>query len=73
MRILLRDDDDPFAVRAADEEPRRGIINVVDLANLHSCAFIATEDAGVLYPNQSFEVTGRVDHADIRGCSLMVI
>lgn len=73
MRILLRDDDDPFAVRAAAAEPRRGIINVVDLANLHSCAFIATEDAGVLYPNQSFEVTGRVDHADIRGCSLMVI
>lgn len=73
MRILLRDDDDPFTVRAAAAEPRRGIINVVDLANLHSCAFIATEDAGVLYPNQSFEVTGRVDHADIRGCSLMVI
>jgi hypothetical protein len=46
---------------------------VVDLANLDSCAFIATEDAGVLYPDGSFEVTGRVDHSDIRGCSLMVV
>lgn len=73
MRILLRDDDDPMAVRAAGETPFRGIINVADLANLDSCAFIATEDAGVLYPDGSFEVTGRVDHSDIRGCSLMVV
>lgn len=73
MRILLRDDDDPMAVRAAGETPFRGIINVIDLANLDSCSFIATEDAGVLYPDGSFEVTGRVDHSDIRGCSLMVV
>jgi phenylacetate-coenzyme A ligase PaaK-like adenylate-forming protein len=73
MRILLRDDDDPMEVCAAGETPRRGIINVIDLANLDSCAFIATEDAGVLYPDGSFEVTGRVDHSDIRGCSLMVV
>ncbi|MGB4769863.1 MAG: acyl transferase [Chitinophagaceae bacterium] len=73
MRILLRDDDDPMAVRAAGDKPYRGIINVIDLANLDSCAFIATEDAGVLYPDGSFEVTGRVDHSDIRGCSLMVV
>jgi phenylacetate-coenzyme A ligase PaaK-like adenylate-forming protein len=73
MRILLRDDDDPMEVRAAGETPHRGIINVIDLANLDSCAFIATEDAGVLYPDGSFEVTGRVDHSDIRGCSLMVV
>ncbi len=73
MRILLRDDDDPMEVRTAGETPSRGIINVIDLANLDSCAFIATEDAGVLYPDGSFEVTGRVDHSDIRGCSLMVI
>lgn len=73
MKILLRDDDDPFAVRVPVGDPLRGIINVIDLANLHSCAFIATEDAGVLYPDGSFEVTGRVDHADARGCSLMVV
>jgi len=73
MRILLRDDDDPMEVCTAGETPSRGIINVVDLANLDSCAFIATEDAGVLYPDGSFEVTGRVDHSDIRGCSLMVV
>lgn len=73
MRILLRDDDDPMEVRAAGDMPYRGIINVIDLANLDSCAFIATEDAGVLYPDGSFEVTGRVDHSDIRGCSLMVV
>lgn len=73
MRILLRDDDDPMAVHAAGKTPMRGIINVADLANLDSCAFIATEDAGILHPDGSFEVTGRVDHSDIRGCSLMVV
>lgn len=73
MRIMMREDDDPMEVRAAGETPLRGIINVIDLANIDSCAFIATEDAGVLYPDGSFEVTGRVDHSDIRGCSLMVV
>lgn len=73
MRVLLRDDDDPLSIIPYVEYPVRGVINVVDLANIWSCSFIATEDAGVLHPNGSFEVIGRVDHADIRGCSLMVV
>ncbi len=73
MKILVRDEDDPFQVHDNGPEVRRGVINVVDLANLYSCAFIATEDAGKLYPDGSFEVTGRVDNSDIRGCSLMVV
>jgi hypothetical protein len=73
MRIMLREDDDPLSVQGAGEQVVSGIINVVDLANVDSCAFIATEDAGKLYPDGSFEVTGRVDHSDIRGCSLMVV
>ena len=50
----------------------RGIINVIDLANIYSCSFIATDDAGKLYEEGSFEVLGRIDNSDIRGCSLMV-
>lgn len=49
-----------------------GIINVIDLANIYSCSFIATDDAGKLHPDGSFEVTGRIDNSDIRGCSLML-
>jgi hypothetical protein len=48
-----------------------GAINIIDLANIHSCSFIATDDAGRLYPDGSFEVLGRIDNSDIRGCSLM--
>lgn len=73
MRILLREEDDPLSVRERGAHTISGIINVIDLANLHTCSFIATEDAGKLHPDGSFEVTGRVDHSDIRGCSLMVV
>lgn len=73
MKILVRDEDDPLQVHDAGASVKRGIINVIDLANLYSCSFIATEDAGKLYPDGSFEVTGRVDNSDIRGCSLMVV
>ena len=76
MRVLIREDEDPFHVsdfQGADLQGRRGIINVIDLANIWSCSFIATDDAGTLYPDGSFEVLGRVDHSDIRGCSLMVV
>ncbi len=51
----------------------RGIINIIDLANIYSCSFIATDDAGTLYNDGSFEVLGRIDNSDIRGCSLMAI
>ncbi|HSF46040.1 MAG TPA: hypothetical protein VLA58_08510 [Chitinophagaceae bacterium] len=73
MKILLREEDDPLRVHDAGDHVSRGIINVIDLANIYSCSFIATEDAGKLYPDGSFEVTGRVDNSDIRGCSLMVV
>lgn len=73
LRIVLREEDDPFALTWNSSSPSRGIINLIDLANIWSCSFIATDDAGVLYPDGSFEVIGRVDNSDIRGCSLMVV
>ena len=68
MRVLVRKEDDPRDVREEGE----GIINIIDLANIYSCAFIATDDVGKLAPDGSFEIAGRVDHADLRGCSLLV-
>jgi hypothetical protein len=68
MKIILRDEDDPLSV---NPENRSGLINVMDLANIYSCAFIATDDIGKLYEDGSFEVTGRMDSSDVRGCSLM--
>jgi hypothetical protein len=68
MKVLVRQEDDPFDVRSSGS----GIINVIDLANIYSCAFIATDDVGRVYDNGSFEVQGRMDNSDIRGCSLMV-
>lgn len=70
MKILLREEDDPFAVNT---KTGRGIINVIDLANIYSCSFIATDDAGRLYADGSFEVLGRMDNSDIRGCSLLAL
>jgi hypothetical protein len=69
MKILVRDEDDPFEIK----QDGRGIINVVDLANIYSCSFIATDDAGVLHDDGGFEVLGRVDNSDIRGCSLLAL
>jgi hypothetical protein len=68
MKIILRDEDDPLTVRADNTS---GLINVIDLANIYSCAFIATDDIGKLYTDGSFEVIGRMDSSDVRGCSLM--
>lgn len=70
MQILIRDTEDALTYVAKDKS---GGINVIDLANINSCSFIATEDLGKKYPNSSFEVLGRFDHSDIRGCNLMVI
>lgn len=69
MRVLLREEEDPFNI--LQTVGARGVVNVIDLANLYSCSFIATEDAGKLHANNQFEVLGRVDYSDIRGCSLM--
>ena len=52
---------------------KTGVLNIIDLANVHSCAFIATEDVGRLYPNGQFEILGRMDQSDIRGCSLLAV
>jgi hypothetical protein len=68
MRLLVREEDDPLTVRREG----KGVLNVIDLANVYSCAFIATEDLGHLHADGGFEVLGRVDNSDIRGCSLLL-
>ncbi|MBT8272357.1 MAG: acyl transferase [Bacteroidia bacterium] len=70
MNILIRDPEDAFTLLA---ERSTGGINVIDLANVNSCSFIATQDLGKLHPDGSFELLGRFDHSDIRGCNLMVL
>ncbi|RZL32225.1 MAG: acyl transferase, partial [Pedobacter sp.] len=69
MKILLRDTSDPLSLVKGKQS---GGINVIDLANFNSCSFIATQDLGKIYSNGSFEVLGRFDNADIRGCNLLV-
>ena len=69
LKALTREITDPFSVQ---QTGRTGVINLVDLANLDSCAFIATDDLGKVYRDGSFEIMGRLDHSDIRGCNLMV-
>jgi hypothetical protein len=69
MHILIRDPED--AITYVDPG-KTGGINVIDLANINSCSFIATQDLGKKYPNNTFEVLGRFDNSDIRGCNLMV-
>jgi len=68
MRIMIRNTEDPFAY---EKEGRTGAINIIDLANIHSCSFIATQDLGKIIGDK-FQVLGRIDHSDIRGCSLLV-
>ncbi|NMH28547.1 LuxE/PaaK family acyltransferase [Flavobacterium silvaticum] len=70
MKILTRDPEDALTYV---ENGKTGGINVIDLANINSCSFIATQDLGRLYQNGSFEVLGRFDNSDIRGCNLMVL
>jgi hypothetical protein len=70
MRIWIRDPDDPFEYVDTGVS---GGINIIDLANLYSCPFIETRDIGKKHPDGSFEVLGRFDHSDIRGCSLLVV
>jgi hypothetical protein len=69
MKVFVRKEDDPFELLTEGT----GLIQIVDLANIFSCSFIATQDIGKLYEDGSFEVLGRMDHADIRGCSLLVL
>jgi hypothetical protein len=76
MKILLRAEDDPFDVYAeipGGKSFASGAINIIDLANIYSCSFIATDDIGKLYADGSFEILGRLDNSDIRGCGLMIL
>lgn len=68
MRILIRNVEDPFSY---EKDGKTGAINIIDLANVHSCSFIATQDLGKI-AGDKFQVLGRIDHSDIRGCSLLV-
>lgn len=70
MEVRIRDTEDPFSSQI---NGKTGGINVIDLANLNSCSFIATQDLGKVYEDGNFEVLGRFDHADVRGCNLMVL
>ncbi|WP_264544264.1 MULTISPECIES: acyl transferase [Flavobacterium] len=70
MQILVRDPEDALTYV---KEGKTGGINVIDLANINSCSFIATQDLGKITGNNSFEVLGRFDNSDIRGCNLMVL
>jgi phenylacetate-coenzyme A ligase PaaK-like adenylate-forming protein len=76
MKVLIREEDDPFTITAANEKkekPVTGAINIIDLANFYSCSFIATEDIGRLHANNSFEVLGRLDSSGVRGCNLLAL
>jgi Acyl-protein synthetase, LuxE len=69
MKVLVRDEDDPFHIQTQG----RGAVNIIDLANIYSCSFIATDDVGEVYEDGSFRVLGRLDNSDIRGCSLLAL
>lgn len=69
MKVLARDVNDPFSLVSRGAT---GGLNIIDLANIHSCAFISTADLGKVYADGSFEVLGRFDHSDLRGCNLLL-
>ena len=76
MKILIRKEDDPFDITTAENSDGtfcNGAINIIDLANIFSCSFIATDDTGKLYANNKFEISGRLENSDIRGCGLMIL
>ncbi|MFT6971293.1 MAG: phenylacetate-coenzyme A ligase PaaK-like adenylate-forming protein [Roseivirga sp.] len=69
MKVFTRDINDPLTV---NNELRSGVINIIDLANLHTCSFIETKDLGKILPKGNFEVLGRMDNSEQRGCNLMI-
>ena len=74
MKVYVRRFDDPFSIKQISKfikKPVTGILNIIDLANMFSCGFIATEDIGTVHYNEHFEVEGRVDNSETRGCSLL--
>ncbi len=68
MKVVCRDLQDPLSLLP---DGKRGALNIIDLANQNSCAFIATEDLGIVHENGTFEILGRMNHAEIRGCNLL--
>lgn len=70
MNVLTRDTEDALSIQHIN---KTGGLNIIDLANINSCAFIATQDLGKVYNDGTFEVIGRFDHSDIRGCNLMAL
>jgi len=68
LKVIIKDINDPMELR---KPGRIGVINIIDLANVDTCAFIATQDLGLSYPDGSFDVIGRLDSADLRGCNLL--
>ncbi|MBE9584360.1 acyl transferase [Mucilaginibacter sp. JRF] len=69
MRIITRDPNDPLSLIGTGQT---GGVNIIDLANINSCSFIATQDLGKVYADSSFEILGRFDNSDIRGCNLLI-
>ena len=70
MRVFTRDAEDALTILPTG---KTGGLNVIDLANVNSCSFIATQDLGKIHPDSTFEILGRFDNSDIRGCNLMVV
>jgi len=70
MKVLIRDEEDPLQV--GRQPGQNGALNIIDLANIYSCSFLATDDLGKLHNDEQFEVLGRKDGSDLRGCSLMM-
>ncbi len=69
MKVMVQSEDDPLVIKTAGI----GLLVIIDLANIYSCCFLATQDIGRVFDDGSFEVLGRVDYTDLRGCSLMVV
>jgi len=69
MKIIIRDLQDPISIVQGS---KTGGINIIDLANIYSCSFIATEDLGQINHDNTFELKGRMYAADIRGCNLLI-
>ena len=69
MKVYIRELNDPFS---RVKQNQAGGINIIDLANVYSCAFIETQDIGVKNKKGEFQVLGRMDNADVRGCNLML-
>ncbi|RYY62211.1 MAG: acyl transferase [Chitinophagaceae bacterium] len=76
MKVLIREEEDPLSIRLSPPPGAAvisGAVNIIDLANIYSCSFIATDDAAKMYSDGRFEILGRLDNSDLRGCSLLTI